>query len=115
MKLKTTSDDEIQRELGRRLRRARLQRNLTQAQLAEATGLSRRTVTNAESGRGATLGTLIALLRGLGALEQLDALLPDPGPSPIALARLAGRRRQRATGRRGGSPSRPSPWSWPDE
>ena len=114
--METIGDREIQREVGRRLQRQRLLLNLSQAELAEACGLARKTVTNAENGRGCSLITLIALLRGLGALDQLERLLPDEGPSPMQLAKLQGKQRQRATGTRGRAAERSrvqeEPWKW---
>lgn len=98
-----TSDREVLREIGRRLRRERLNRNLTQAALAERTGLGVSTVAKAERGGVTTLATLVALLRGLDLLSRLDALVPETPPSPLRLAELQGRVRQRATGRRGES------------
>jgi hypothetical protein len=47
------------------------------------------------------LGNLIRILRSLGKIDQLDALLPEPGISPLELARFSGRHRKGASGRRG--------------
>jgi transcriptional regulator with XRE-family HTH domain len=100
MDIYTQSDKAIARELGARLRALRLQRNITQQELADATTLSLNTIKALEGGRG-KLATLIAVLRELGALEQLDTLLPADAVSPLQLARLQGRQRQRASGKRG--------------
>jgi transcriptional regulator with XRE-family HTH domain len=94
------TDKAIARELGTRVRALRLQRNVTQKALAEATLLSLNTIKALENGRG-KLATLIAVLRELGALDQLDNLVPADTVSPLQLARLHGRQRQRATGTRG--------------
>ena len=106
------NEQEILREIGRRLRRERLNRNLTQQKLAEMTGLGRRTIVKAEHGDVTTVATLVAILRGLGLLAQLDEFLPDPPLSPVQLARLKGRQRQRAS--RKGSSKEPGkrPWKW---
>ncbi len=93
------TDTAIEQELGRRLRQRRLQKNLTQQELAGATALSVNSVKALEAGKG-KLATLIAILRELAALDQLDQFLPDPGISPMQLARDQGRKRQRATGHR---------------
>lgn len=82
----TTS--QIEQELGRRLKRRRLELNLSQETTALQSGLSRRTITAVEHGQGATLATLIGLMRTLGALDQWNQFLPDPVPSPLALAGL---------------------------
>lgn len=100
MDVYSLTDKAIARELGERLRSLRLQRNITQQALAEATALSLNTIKALESGRG-KLATLIAVLRELGALEQLDRLIPGDTISPLQLARLRGRERQRASGSRG--------------
>lgn len=105
-----TSDDEVLAELGRRLRRERLNNNLTRAALADQVGLSQDTVRNAETGRNVSLGSLIRILRGLNRLDQVQDLLAESGPSPVALARERGRLRQRASG--SGSGNREANWKW---
>lgn len=102
MSLIQLSEPEILAELGRRLRRYRLQQNLTQADLARDAGVGTRTVRNVESGGDTQLGTLLRILRALGRLDALDAFLPRPGVSPMELLRAGGRERQRAGARRGG-------------
>ena len=69
------SDKSIEKELGHRLRALRLQKNITQQQLAAITTLSLNTIKSLESGRG-KLSSLIAVLRELGVLEQLDHFIP---------------------------------------
>jgi len=101
MDFNLSSDQAIREELAQRIRNARLNRNLTQAAVAERAGVARSVVQNLEAGKDATITSFIRLLRSLGELGQLDAFLPDPGISPLQLARMQGRRRQRATGRRG--------------
>lgn len=91
------SDRAVLREIGRRLRRRRLDRNRPQQAVADDAGLSRTTVSELERGAPASLLTLIQVLRALGELQSLDAFLPDPGPSPLELARMKGRKRQRAS------------------
>jgi len=86
--------------IGARIQRERLNRNLTQAELAEQAGIGVRTVRSLEAGKRPTVETLIRALRALGRLGTLDALLPEPGLSPLQLAKLQGRERQRASGRR---------------
>ena len=104
------SDKAILREVGRRLRRRRLDRNLTQQALADTAGLSRTTVSDLERGAPAGVLTLIQVLRALGGLEELDAFVPDPGLSPLELAKLKGRERQRASRRTVDSDNEESEW-----
>lgn len=91
------SDRAILREIGRRLKRRRLERNLSQQSLATMAGLNRSTVSECERGAPVGLLTFVQLLRALEALDELAAMLPDPGPSPLQLASLKGRERRRAS------------------
>jgi transcriptional regulator with XRE-family HTH domain len=86
--------------LGSRVQRERLNRNLTQAELAERAGVGTRTVRYLEAGRQTTVETLIRILRALDKLDALDGFLPEPGLSPLQLAKLKGRERKRAGVRR---------------
>lgn len=94
------SDITIAAELGQRFRSLRLQKNRTQAELAEAAAVSLDTIKALEKGR-AKLATVIAVLRELDALDQLDGLVPKLPVSPLQLAKRRGRPRQRAAGSRG--------------
>ena len=76
------SDKAIADELGRRLRALRLRRNITQQALAEATTLSLNSIKALESGKG-KLASVIAVLRELRALDELDSFISEPGISPL--------------------------------
>ena len=80
------ADPQILAELGRRLRAYRLQQEISVADLAQRSGISALTLGNAERGGNFTMGTLLRVLRSFGRLELLDAVLPEPGLSPLALA-----------------------------
>ncbi len=95
----TLSDKGIAAELGQRLKALRLGKNITQAELAEASTVSLNSIKALESGRG-KLATIIAVLRELGALDQLDSFIPDTTISPLQLAKMQGKRRERASGER---------------
>jgi len=117
MKIQSSNTDgTVVEELGRRLARTRLERNLTQAQLAAQAGVGRATLQRLESGESSELSTFIRTLRALGLLELLDRLVPEPRPSPIELLKLQGRERLRAR-RRLGDPSTAdvTGWRWGDE
>lgn len=116
MRIESQNSDEIVlAELGRRLARTRLERNLSQQQLADEAGLSKKTIERLEGGESVKSASLIRALRALGLLDVLDRLVPEPLPSPIERVRLQGRRRRRASGDRGGNDPRPRPWRWGDE
>jgi transcriptional regulator with XRE-family HTH domain len=60
----------------RRLRRARLRRNLTQTAVAERAGVSRGAVAAAESGAaGTSLGTVVRMLGVYGLAERLGEVI----------------------------------------
>ncbi len=111
MDLYGMSDMAILREIGQRLRRRRLGQNLSQQSLAKMAGLNRTTVSELERGSPAGLLTLIQVLRALGALDELDSFLPDPGFSPLQLARMKGRVRIRAS-RRSATAAEPGVSEW---
>ncbi len=91
------SDKAIIKEIGRRVKRKRLESNLTQQDVADLAGISRPTVSDLERGNPFEILTLIQVLRVLDALDEIDSFLPDPGISPLQLAKLRGKERQRAS------------------
>ena len=91
------SDEALLHEIGQRVQRHRLNKNLTQNKVVHLSGASRNSVQALESGKGVNLLSFVRILRALGALDDLDALLPDPGLSPLQAAKMMGRTRQRAS------------------
>ena len=81
----------VLKEVGARVRRERLNQNMTQVAVAQRAGVSRRVILDLEKGKGCGLGAFIEILRALNKLDQLNALLPDPVISPLQLAKLKGR------------------------
>ena len=95
------SDELVLQEVGERLARTRLERNLTQAKLANNAGISKRTLERLESGATSTqLTTFFRVCRALGLLQRFDMFLPKPLASPVQQVKLQGRKRKRASGRR---------------
>ena len=113
-----TTDEAILIELGVRLTRQRLAMDLTQADLAQEAGLSKRTIERIEAGKTAQTASLIRILRALKLLSNIEALIPPPTPSPIEQLKLQGQQRQRAsrTSSKAVKPQRSNePWKWGDE
>lgn len=100
MAFQNLNNQAILQELGERTARQRLNQNITQAELAKRAGVARIVIHRLENGLGCTLESLLRILRALGFLEQLSLFLPEPGLSPVQLAKLKGAKRQRATGKR---------------
>jgi transcriptional regulator with XRE-family HTH domain len=114
----TTTDAAVLTELGCRLERHRLERNLTQAELAAEAGVGQATVQRAERGESVQMTSMIKLLRALELLSALDVAIPESIELPIAqLEREQRGRRRRARGRRGARSSEPTGerWEWGSE
>lgn len=110
------TDKAILAEIGVRLAKYRLHRNLTQGDLAREAGVSKRTVVRIEGGESTQMTNLVRVIRALDMLKNLDAFVPPPAPSPLEHLRVKGKERKRA------SPKPPKPsqskaakkWSWDD-
>ncbi len=61
--------------------------------------LSLNTIKSLESGSG-KISTVIAVLRELGVLDTIDSFIPEPSISPLQLAKMQGKQRERASGGR---------------
>lgn len=96
MNFKDMTPIAIAEELGNRLKQARLNADLTQAEVASRAGLNRRTILNAEKGK-IQLENLVAILVSMKMTDQLNMFLPVQEISPIQLAKLKGQKRQRAS------------------
>ena len=108
------TDDVILAELGRRLTDIRLAADLTQAGLAEAAGVSKRTVERLEAGFGGQLVSLVRCLRALNRADGLELLVPEVPRNPLDLLKhRAATARSRARPDRKALPS--APWTWGDD
>ncbi len=90
------ADPAIVKEIGKSLKQIRLNKNLSQEQLAKTSGLDRTTISRMESGRAATLLTLIQVLRALDKLNILNIFLEEPEISPLNLLKIQENKRKRA-------------------
>lgn len=108
----------ILKELGERLARHRLNKNLTQEELARQAGVGSATLKRIEHGSASTqLINFINVLRVLGLDQNLELLVPDVPPSPIQLANIQKRNvRQRARPKQKSAQTTDSPtWTWSDD
>jgi transcriptional regulator with XRE-family HTH domain len=100
----TLSDDVLLAELGQRLAQLRLNHNWQQHELATEAGVSLRTLSRIEAGEPSQTVNLLRVLRALGLVENLEALVPPPAASPLKQLQLQGKQRKRAS-RRPGKPA----------
>jgi len=76
--------EQLEQTLGRNVRALRIAADLTQVELAERANLSVGALKHLETGAGATIATLVKVLRVLGAEAWLDQLAPvAPQFSPL--------------------------------
>ena len=104
------SDPAILKELGQKLKAFRLQKNITQEGLAQKAGLNRMTVGEIEKGRSSSMLTFIQILRVLDKLDLLNTITAVPTVSPIQMAKLQKKSRQRATVSLLSPPKKQSSW-----
>lgn len=90
------SPESLLEEMGKKLERLRLSRNITQSELAQDAGVSLRTLRRLESGEGVTLDSFIRILTALKLQQNMDMLIPNPRIRPIERIRTGGRERQRS-------------------
>jgi transcriptional regulator with XRE-family HTH domain len=118
--MKVTSeltDGAVLHEIGERLERRRIDAGITQAELAEEAGISKRTVERIEAGHSTDFVMLLRVLRVLKLSEALDQLVPDLPQSPLILLKRRGRMRKRVGHKRqrpdGTATPKPlAPWKW---
>jgi transcriptional regulator with XRE-family HTH domain len=80
------SDEDITAELGRRLQRLRERRGYSKQMLADATGYSTKVLTHLEDEGEGSLIALVAVLRYLGAFDQIEHFLVETGVRPLELS-----------------------------
>jgi transcriptional regulator with XRE-family HTH domain len=101
------------RDIGHRIAKIRLSRNLTQANLARETGTSVSSIKRLEAGENTSLDTFIRVLTALGLADHLTGFLPDPDVRPIERVKHEGHERQRASGHKGAGKA--TEWAWGED
>lgn len=101
------------RDLGARLAKVRLSRNLTQAWLAQEAGASLPSIKRLEAGRNSSLDTFIRVLRALNLGDRVLDILPNPKVRPVERVRHKGHERRRA--RTQAQAVKATDWAWAEE
>ncbi|MCP3675142.1 MAG: helix-turn-helix transcriptional regulator [Gammaproteobacteria bacterium] len=120
MNIEHQSNQKILEIVGTRFLAARLNKNMTQSDLASQSGVTEKTIGNLEKGiKSIGLLNIIAILRALEMLDQIDSFIPEPPPraaSLIKIEKIRGKSRKRASGKRKRSTEEGrESWSWADE
>lgn len=100
MNFEAMTDEAVAAEIGRRIEQIRLERNLTQQQVADAVGISRVSYRKLEAGE-AKFVNVVSVLRALDQMTLLQNFVPESVFSPLQQLKMKGKQRQRATGSRG--------------
>lgn len=91
-----STPQELEAALGENLKALRLQKNLNRQSLCERAGISESALRHIEGGKGATLKTLIRVVRALDRESWLTGLSPQVTINPLHMVR-AKQPRQRAS------------------
>ena len=117
--MKLANNQQIEAEIGIRVRRRRLEMNINQTELAARAGLTRRTISSLENGQGCTLSTLIALVRALHVMDWLEGFLSESEINPLELLLLSEKGstyHAQPVRQKAGRPRKENPpWKWGDE
>lgn len=104
--------ENLLRDLGQRIASYRISRNLKQAELAQAAGVDRTTISRLENGK-ATIDTLARVLAALEIEDRLLNIVPDSSLDPLDPLQAKGHRRHRVRDKIKTDDS--GPWSWGDD
>jgi len=92
------TDDQVLAGIGKKIEQLRLERDISQIELAADIGVTPKTYRAFIAGKG-KMETLVAVLRYLESLELLSPLSTASAFSPMELVAAAGQARQRASKR----------------
>lgn len=83
--MKQYTSGELEALLGENIKRIRLLKNIDQQTLCLQSGVSLTALKNLEGGHGASIKTLIKVLRGLGKSDWIQTLAPVASINPMTL------------------------------
>jgi transcriptional regulator with XRE-family HTH domain len=82
------TEKDIIKTLGNNIKKLRLQKKLTQQDVAVKTGLNRSNISEIERGKNTTLLSFILILRALGSLALLDVFVVEDIISPVQIHKM---------------------------
>ena len=110
---KQSTTRQIEAEIGSRLARLRLSRNVTQSMLAEDAGVGVRTLRRLEAGEPSTLDTFLRVALALDLGDAILGAIPTGRIRPIERVSRSGIERRRA--RPIPKENRDATWTWADD
>lgn len=103
----------IELEVGQRLARLRLARNVTQAKLSEKAGIGVRTLRRLEAGEPSTLDTFLRVATAFDLEEAILSAIPVGDIRPIERVSKVGGERKRASP--ASERAQKQTWTWGDD
>lgn len=100
-------------ELGARLAKIRLSRNITQEALAREAGIGLRTLRRLEAGGSCTLDSFLRIAITLGLADHLLSTIPAQDIRPVE--RISARRSERKRARPARHQAPEKPWTWGED
>jgi transcriptional regulator with XRE-family HTH domain len=94
------SDDRLAQLLGEFIKHHRVDKNISQDELATKAGLSRPTISLMERGKSMNLNSIIRVLRVLDLLYLFDAIKITQTISPIEMLKIQEKQRKRSSKKR---------------
>jgi len=99
-------------KLAERVKKYRIDMNLSQAEFAQKAGISLKSITNFESGSDVKFSNFIKILKALEIADNLEILVPDVSKRPSSFL-ASEKQRQRV--RKSGKKEVTSVFNWGDE
>ena len=103
------TDDEIINEIANRIKKLRIEKNISQELLSKKTGLSIHTISNIENGKSFTIENLIKIMRVLDIVDRIYNLIPTVENNPYLIA-LNKKEKSRVS-----TLKEDTDWKWGDE
>ena len=97
METKKLNKMDVLSDLGHKLKRIRLNENLTQKEVSEKTAIDRATISQIENGKNTSVIYLLKLLNLYNKLDDFLKIITLPEISPIELYKLEKKKRKYAS------------------
>jgi len=108
--LSKSQSQRIELDICKRVMAVRLMKNINQRTIAEMAGVSQRTISRMENGKGVTLDTFIRVMSALGLADQFSSLVPSADIRPIERVRQGRERKNASSPRKKKDPEQK--WQW---
>ncbi len=86
-------------DIGKKIKEVRIERNFTQKQLSENSGVSTRRIVAIENGENHSLISTVAILRALSILDYFESFFEEKKITPLEYAKIIENRKVRKRAR----------------